>query len=219
MTTNTRPITVALVNDYPVIVEGLATLLAPDPRLAVMELAVNTEPKHQVDVVLIDAFGTSATEHQLMQLLNDPRYQCVVIYSWKMNEKLVQRALELGVSGYLSKALGAEELIEALLKVHSGERVVSLGVAPEEIELPTWPGRDSGLTVREAEIIALITQGITNEEIAKHCYLSINSVKSYIRSAYRKMGVQRRSQAVLWGVENGMLPLAAKISADEAGLN
>lgn len=219
MTTNTRPITVALVNDYPVIVEGLATLLAPDPRLAVVELAVNTEPAHQVDVVLIDAFGTSAAEHHLVQLLNDQRFEHVVIYTWKMNEKLVQRALDLGVNGYLSKALDAEGLIEALLRVHSGERVVSPGVAPEEVDLPTWPGRDSGLTVREAEVIALITQGITNEEIAKHCYLSINSVKSYIRSAYRKMGVQRRSQAVLWGVENGMLPLAAKIQANDPQMN
>ncbi|WP_223286195.1 helix-turn-helix transcriptional regulator [Kocuria atrinae] len=52
--------------------------------------------------------------------------------------------------------------------------------------------------------------GATNDEIARTCYLSINSVKSYIRSAYRKMGVERRSQAVLWGVQNGMEPTVAR---------
>ena len=69
-----------------------------------------------------------------------------------------------------------------------------------------WPGREFGLTAREAEIIALITQGLTNQEIAERSYLSINSVKTYIRTAYRKMGVASRSQAVLWGVRHGFEP-------------
>jgi two-component system, NarL family, response regulator LiaR len=60
--------------------------------------------------------------------------------------------------------------------------------------------------VRESEVIALITQGLSNQEIADRCYLSINSVKTYIRTAYRKMGVARRSQAVLWGIQHGFEP-------------
>ncbi|MGO1384197.1 MAG: LuxR C-terminal-related transcriptional regulator [Arachnia sp.] len=69
-----------------------------------------------------------------------------------------------------------------------------------------WPGRAAKLSAREAEVLALITQGYTNNDIAMRSYLSINSVKSYIRSAYRKIQVERRSQAVRWGMENGMLP-------------
>ena len=69
-----------------------------------------------------------------------------------------------------------------------------------------WPGRSFGLSPREAEILALITQGLTNKEIAGRVYLSINSVKTYIRSAYRKINVERRPQAVLWGVQNGFRP-------------
>lgn len=68
-----------------------------------------------------------------------------------------------------------------------------------------WPGRPAGLSVREAEVIALITQGLTNSEIASRAYISMNSLKSYIRTGYRKIGVERRSQAVRWGMENGML--------------
>ncbi len=69
-----------------------------------------------------------------------------------------------------------------------------------------WPGSGARLSSREAEVLALITQGYTNNDIASRSYLSINSVKSYIRTAYRKIGVERRSQAVRWGMENAMLP-------------
>ena len=65
---------------------------------------------------------------------------------------------------------------------------------------------DEGLTEREAEIIALIARGLSNQEIADLAYLSINSVKTYIRTAYRKMGVTRRSQAVRWALEHGFVP-------------
>lgn len=66
-----------------------------------------------------------------------------------------------------------------------------------------WPGKSAGLTAREAEVVALITRGFSNEQIAKHTYITINTLKSYIRSAYRKMGVKSRAQAVRWGIEHG----------------
>ena len=67
-----------------------------------------------------------------------------------------------------------------------------------------WPGRSEGLTARESEMLALITQGKSNAEIAAITYLSPNSVKTYIRSAYAKIGVTSRTQAVLWGVRYGL---------------
>ena len=84
--------------------------------------------------------------------------------------------------------------------VLAGDYETSVGGAGD------WPGRAAGLSPREAEVIALITQGLSNQEIADRAYLSINSVKTYIRSAYRKIGVTRRTQAVLWGVDNGFKP-------------
>jgi len=61
------------------------------------------------------------------------------------------------------------------------------------------------LTNREVDVVTLVTNGLSNQEIADRLYLSINSVKTYIRSAYRKIGATSRSQAVIWGVRNGML--------------
>jgi len=67
-------------------------------------------------------------------------------------------------------------------------------------------GREHGLTLRESQVLALITDGLTNLEIAEATYLSINSVKTYIRTAYRKIGVNRRAQAVAWGMTHGYAP-------------
>ena len=69
--------------------------------------------------------------------------------------------------------------------------------------MPAWVGQEVGLTERKAEVVALITLGMTNRELAGRCFLSINTVKSYIRTAYRKMGVRNRSSAVLWGLAHG----------------
>lgn len=74
-----------------------------------------------------------------------------------------------------------------------------------------WPRRDVGLSPREAEVLALITQGLTNLEIAERSYVSINSVKTYIRAAYRKIGVTSRSQAVRWGMQHGFEPDALRL--------
>ena len=103
----------------------------------------------------------------------------------------------------------------ALEKVHGGSVVVSdtdPGEAVEaEISQGDWPGRDHGLSARESEVLALIAQGLSNQEIAERAFLSINSVKTYIRSAYRKIGVQRRTQAVLWATQNGFVPSRARV--------
>ncbi|RKQ36252.1 helix-turn-helix transcriptional regulator [Kocuria tytonis] len=200
-------ISLALINDYPVVIEGVARMLQDHPRLRVVELDSGHMPQEDADVVLYDAFAAKERgRHDVMRLLEDPRCLKVVMYTWHVRADQVADALDLGVHGYLSKELSAAELAAALVRVHEGERVVSPEPVREDVQLPGWPGRTEGLSAREAEVIALITQGFTNDEIARNCYLSINSVKSYIRSAYRKMGVERRSQAVLWGVQHGMDP-------------
>ena len=69
-----------------------------------------------------------------------------------------------------------------------------------------WPGRTEGLSDRESEILALITQGKSNAEVAEITFLSPNTIKSYVRTIYRKIGVTSRTQAVLWGVRHGFVP-------------
>jgi DNA-binding NarL/FixJ family response regulator len=101
----------------------------------------------------------------------------------------------------------ARELVAALEAVHAGEMVISdvPGRARSAAGLD-WPGRGEGLSDRESEILALITQGKSNADVAKLTYLSPNTVKSYIRTIYRKVCVDSRTQAVLWGVDHGFTP-------------
>lgn len=200
-------ISLALVNDYPVVVEGLARMFEGHPRLRVVELDSGHRLEHPADVVLYDAFAaTDRARDDVRRLLANPACGKVVMYTWHVGVTQAEEALGLGMHGCLSKELAADELADSLVRVHEGEVVVSPELPRQEIKVPDWPGRPEGLSAREAEVIALITRGLTNDEIARTCYLSINSVKSYIRSAYRKMGVERRSQAVLWGVDHGMDP-------------
>jgi len=209
------PIRIAIVNDYELVVAGVAAMLAPHhDRIAVVELDASLPVVSDVDVVLYDTFGQPQGNTADLEALVDGNDARVLVFSWNLQEELVRAALARGASGYLSKALTAAEIADAIEAVHRGETVVPRVRASEDgvlgdDEVRTagdWPGRGQGLTARESEVIALITQGYSNQEIADRSYLSINSVKTYIRTAYRKIGVSRRSQAVAWGMQHGFQP-------------
>ncbi len=204
-----RPVRVAIVNDYELVVVGVAALLEPfRDRIHIVELDSGMPVLRQdVDVILYDTFGQVQGSAVDIDSLVDGTAAKVVIYSWNLHHELVKASLEAGAAGYLSKGMDAEDLVRAIEQIHAGQTVVprtggTVNPKPDS----DWPGKAQGLTVRESEIVALITQGLSNQEIADRSYLSINSVKTYIRTAYRKMGVERRSQAVLWGIKHGFEP-------------
>lgn len=202
------PLRIAIVNDYEIVVAGVAALLEPfRDRINVVELGANKQVASDVDVVLYDTFAQAQGDGiDLDDLVRGSRGK-VAIFSWNLQPELVERALARGARGYLSKALSAKEIVEALEAIHRGEIVADTRpVPPDNAHAGDWPGREYGLTQRESEVLALITQGLTNQEIADRAYISINSVKTYVRTAYRKIGVTRRSQAVSWGIDHGFRP-------------
>ncbi len=210
-----QPVRVALMNDYEVVVSGLQKMLAPyADRIRVVELDSLLPVHSHVDVLLYDAFGRERVSGPVEQVINDTDAK-VVIYTWHLDPELVREALGKGAVGCLSKTIEALDLVSALEKVHGGSVVVS-DTEPDlaleaEISGGDWPGRDHGLSARESEVLCLIAQGLSNQEIADRAYLSINSVKTYIRSAYRKIRVERRTQAVLWATRNGLVPSKARL--------
>lgn len=201
-----NPLRVAISNDYEVVVRGLAAMLEPfADRVLVVELDSRMPVLSHVDVILYDSFSQPQGDRiELSRLTRNGAK--VVVYSWNVQPELVQDALRRGVTGYLAKSLEAEEVVEALERVAAGEVVTATGVADAPVRGGDWPGRAAGLTERESEIVTLVAQGLSNQEIAEKAYLSINSVKTYIRTAYKKMGVVRRSQAVRWAIAHGFLP-------------
>ncbi|MEL4358791.1 MULTISPECIES: response regulator transcription factor [unclassified Luteococcus] len=208
------PLRIALVNDYEIVLAGIREMLAPyAEQVDVVEMDANADVITPVDIALYDTYGQSSRALQSMQKpLNERKVDKVVLFTWNHTQALVDAAEEAGVDGLLSKTLPAEELVSALQRIADGERLITPSVrittntTRRGSSKTDWPGRELGLTMRESEMITMITQGMSNAEIAEHTYLSPNSVKSYIRSAYRKIGVKRRSQAVAWGIEHGMLP-------------
>ncbi|MFC4785346.1 response regulator transcription factor [Nocardioides sp. MAHUQ-72] len=201
-----RPLRIAIVDDYAVVVAGVASFLS-DEHIDVVETGASRPVISDVDIVLFDTFGqVQDTGIDLKDFVRESDAK-VVIYSWNLQPQLIQQALDEGARGYLSKVITGAEIVRALERIMGGEIVVLTGDNETSAGgAGDWPGRAVGLTSREAEIIALITQGLSNQQVADRAYLSINSVKTYIRSAYRKMQVTSRSQAVLWGVDNGFKP-------------
>ncbi len=207
----TRPIRLAIVNDYAVVVAGVAAFLS-DERIDVVETGARLPVLTDVDIVLYDTFGQVQGDGiDLEDFVRDSGAK-VVIYSWNLQPELIERAVAGGASGYLSKVLTGPEIVAGLERIMDGEIVILAGDHETSVDgAGDWPGRAAGLSPREAEVVALIVQGLSNQEIADRAYLSINSVKTYIRFAYRKMGVDRRTQAVLWGLQNGFLPDTERI--------
>lgn len=214
-------VSIAIVNDYPVVVAGLDRMLEPFvDRVRVVELVVDQAPSQPVDVILYDTFaGPQPPDEVLEELLSQDAAGRVVLYTWSLQTDLVAGAIQAGFAAYVDKASSAEEIVAAIERVAAGDRgVVVRGAAEDPTTVPgethvenrlgpppgRWPGMEQDLSPCESEVVALITQGLSNQDITERAYLSINTVKTYIRSAYLKMGVTTRSQAVRWGMLHGM---------------
>ena len=156
----------------------------------------------EADLALLDPFTRRTGVVGSAQVVRPPGGSRVVVYTWETRSGFVERAMRSGAHGYLSKALPAEELVAALEKVHLGERLVAVDQPRTRDERRTTI--EVGLTRRETDVVGLIAAGVPNKEISRRLELSMNTVKSHIRTAYRAMGVTSRTQAVLWAVEHGI---------------
>lgn len=206
MTRRRRAVRVTLAHESDLVTVGFAALLAPYANRVQVLPSPGGVPARDADLTLHDTLAgvKDLPLAGVQSVAHDGR---LVAWTWNARPELVELALGNGVSGVLSKALSAARLVAALESIHHGRPVVDLG----SDQRPTSPGAATeSLTPREAQVIAMITQGLDNQSIADRASISINSLKSYIRSAYRKMGVTSRSQAVLWGVRHGYLGTAGR---------
>jgi two-component system, NarL family, response regulator LiaR len=208
---------VAVVNDHEIVVRGVVAMLRPHAGHVQVVDAAHRVPR--IDVALYDPFSGDTDEPAILcRLLRAPHIDRVVVFTWNFQPWMAKDAIDRGAAGYLSKSLTGPQLVKALLEVGQGRVVVAPASEAHPREGASWPGRDDGLSAREAQVLTLITMGLGNAEIADRMDLSINSIKSYIRSCYRKIDAESRSQAVLWGVAHGLRtrPLDLPPTLDEA---
>jgi DNA-binding NarL/FixJ family response regulator len=187
---------VALVNDFELVLRGLAEMLDPfRDRLRVVELDVERRPQHSVDLALFDTYGHPRNGiDRVRELASDRRVGALVVYTWSITNEQVDASIAAGARGVLAKSETAEALAHALLAVDSGEVVVSQVF--HRTRGYTWPGHDLGLTARESEVAAFLAQGLSNREMAEALTISEHTVKSHLKPIFQKTGVASRAQAV-----------------------
>ena len=217
----TGPIRVLVADDQRVVREGLGTLLglitgievvgtAADGNEA-LALAIQLRP----DVVLMDlrmprCDGIEATR-RLRE--HDAGIKVLVLTTYADDRSVID-ALRAGARGYLTKDAGAAEIREALERVTSGQPAIDPAVQQHLLDAITAsrprhgaepaPQFPAGLTAREAEVLTLIAQGLSNSEIASHLMVSETTVKSHINHMFAKTGVRDRAQAVAYAYQHGL---------------
>ncbi|HXH78566.1 response regulator transcription factor [Nocardioides sp.] len=211
-----KPVRVTLVDDDELTSRGMASMLR-DHRDQVELVSVATRDVQPIDIALYDhTLSGPSRPRRLEQLIADNRLRKVAIFTWNFQPWSAAELIEQGACGYLGKGLTSEELVDALHSMNAGRAVVSAGGGSGH---PQGGRTDRGelLTGREADVLTHIASGYSNAEIAETLHLSVNSVKSYIRACYRKIDVESRSQAVLWGLNHGYGGPAASVTVARQG--
>jgi DNA-binding NarL/FixJ family response regulator len=193
------PVRIAVVNDYEIVVAGLAALLRQFPeQLNVVEQLVIGEPLLEpVDVALYDTYGRVGIATPALRALRDtPNVHHVAMFSLDLGPDLIAEGRSAGADGFISKALPADDIARALVRVARGELVVAAPTTPRAPSATLdWPAKDAGLTERESQVLVLAAEGLSNREIAAALYLGAETVKAHLRQIFRKLDVRNRVEA------------------------
>jgi DNA-binding NarL/FixJ family response regulator len=216
----TEPIRVLIADDQRVVREGLAMVLSFLPGVEIVgsvadgEEAVALARGLRPDVVLMDLRMPRCDGVQATRRLGEqaPRVKVIVLTTYA-DDKSVFDALRAGARGYLTKDASAEEIRRALEQVTSDQVAIDPAVQhhlvdaitaapPPAQAAPRLPG---GLTPREAEVLALVADGMSNSEIAARLVVSEATVKSHISHLLTKIGARDRAQAVGYAYQHGLV--------------
>lgn len=213
------PVRLVLVDDHEMVIEGLrAMLTAFAGRIEVVGQAINTEQAMSVitqtdpDIVLCDVRmrGESGLDLCLALRKRDPKRK-VVMLSVYDDEQYLFEALRVGATGYLLKSISSDDLVNQIEMAHRGETVIDAGLAARAAGTAArlqrdefWPGARQGLTQRESEILACMVSGLSNRAIATKLVIGDETVKSHLRSIYRKLAVADRTGAVATALREGI---------------
>ncbi|NBM14162.1 response regulator transcription factor [Streptomyces sp. GC420] len=222
-----RTVRVVVADDQAVVREGIVMLLGLLPGIHVVgaakdgEEAVRLVAEHAPDVVLMDlrmphCDGAEATR----RIRRDhPGTQVVVLTTYADDDSLFP-ALRAGARGYLTKDAGGEDIVRTIRSVMAGHAGLSPQVQRRLLEQitsppPPAPVRElpDGLTPREAEVLGLVAEGLSNHEIAQRLHIGRATVKTHINNIFAKAGLRDRAQAVRYAYRHGLAgPLGTAVT-------
>ena len=203
-----QPLQVAVYSPQDIVLEGLVSLLSKHPDKVRVAPTPRRTSDPDPDVVLYDVLALLEGDTRLLTYLVEMTTSKVLAVGRDLRPDLVSRALTTGVDGFFDIGVDEKGLLKAVESAATGWEHGDPGADPTVGSLgsdvrASQLGSDVGLTVREAEILTLIARGLSNREMATQLFLSINSIKTYVRTAYRKIGAQSRSEAVGWAYRHG----------------
>jgi DNA-binding NarL/FixJ family response regulator len=192
------PVRVAVLTEQQIVLAGVERLLEPfADRVTVVDA-------RSADVIFYDVLGLHSGGEEELEKAVKRNPGRVLALSRELQPGLTARALSLGATASVSLGSGATELLDAVEGIVAGHlQDGSQADLDNQADRRRQLGRDINLTPREQSVLGLIVGGRSNHEVAAELYLSINTVKTVIRSVYRKIGATSRSQAVAWGVQHG----------------
>ncbi|HST48528.1 response regulator [Jatrophihabitans sp.] len=206
------PIRIFLLDDHEIVRRGIADLLsATDDMEVVGEAGTAAEalrriPAVRPDVALLDGRLPDGSGIDVCRDIRSsyPDIRCLILTSYDDDDALFA-AVMAGASGYLLKEIRGSSLLDGIRQVRAGRSLLDPTVTERVMQrLRTGQQADprlAGLTEREREILDLITEGLTNRQIGERLFLAEKSVKNYVSALLAKLGMQRRTQAAVFGSE------------------
>lgn len=206
-------IRILIVDDHPVVREGLAGMLAGQPDFAVVgeakdgAEAVEMDARLQPDVLLMDLRMPGMDGVAAIEAVRGkrPSANILVLTTYDSDADIV-RAIEAGATGYLLKDTPREELFRAIRAAAQGESVLAPAVAARLMTRMRTDVQEN-LSAREIEVLQLVYKGASNREIGKALHISTATVKTHLIHIYGKLGVDDRTAAVTAALEQGILRL------------
>ncbi|WP_248964350.1 response regulator [Sphaerisporangium perillae] len=204
-------IRVLIVDDHPVVREGLRGMLEADPGITVAgeagsgDEAVVRARELRPDVILMDLRmpGGDGVRAIPPILAAGPRTRVIVLTTYETDQDIV-RAVEAGAAGYLLKDTSRADLVAAVFGAARGETVLSPSVATKLVTRMRAPAAES-LSRRETEVLALVARGLTNAEVGRELFISETTVKTHLLRIFGKLGVSDRTAAVTTALSRGLL--------------
>ncbi|MGQ0837042.1 response regulator [Actinokineospora sp.] len=204
-------VNVLVVDDHPVVRDGVTLLLRSDPALKLVgaaesgRAAICMVGELRPDLVLLDLRLPDMLAPEVITELRKVHPPTrIVVFTAHSDHQGLQAALDAGADGCLLKDVAGTDLVSALRRVLRGERVIDPRIMPSADARSAALAR-SGLTRREYEVLRLAAQGQTNPEIAESTGLTRNTVKTYLQSALHKLGARNRVEAIGKASEAGLL--------------
>jgi DNA-binding NarL/FixJ family response regulator len=204
-------IRVLIVDDHPIVREGVAAVLERERDIDVVGAAdtigegLRLAAKFHPDVILLDLKLPDADAVDgVTSFANKDRG--VVVFTAHDTDEDVFRAIRGGARGYLLKGSAAAEIARAIRQVHAGESYLSPRIAAKLVKEVTEPRRRTGLlSARERGVLRLVAAGLSNRQIAEALSISERTVKFHVTAIFNKLGAENRAQAVALAAERGLL--------------